>query len=115
MMDQFLHYDNLFDIPGKDLQKARAKIMANGEMPTLVPRDWEMNRVTTLSFVRLWNCDLRYEYLYDMTGKFWRQFASEESRRYVETAKEISPNRVIGIDEVRTYLGEYQKLLHRGA
>jgi hypothetical protein len=111
MMDQFLHYENLFDIPARDLLKAWAKVTSIGAVPTLAPRDFTEDRVTTLSFVRLWNCDLRYEYLYDMGGKFWLQSASEESRRYVEEAKKVMPQRVVTIDEVRTYLREYQKLL----
>jgi hypothetical protein len=111
MMDQFLHYDNLFDIPMKDLLKSWAKVMSAGDKPTLISRDWEMDRVTTLSFVRLWNCDLRYEYVYDMGGKFWREMAPEASHHYLELAKTTLPERVITSDEVRIYLQEYQKLL----
>ncbi|MDR0590577.1 MAG: hypothetical protein LBG09_01850 [Puniceicoccales bacterium] len=111
MMDQFLHYDNLFDIPARDLQKAWAKVTSIGDAPTLVPRDFAESRVTTLSFVRLWNCDLRYEYLYDMGGRFWLREVSGESQRYVAEAKEVMPQRVITIDEVRNYLREYRKLL----
>jgi hypothetical protein len=111
MMDQFLHYDNLFDIPAKDLLKAWAKVMSDGNMPTLVSRDWEMDRVTTLSFVRLWNCDLRYEYVYDMAGKFWLEMVPEESHHYLEMAKKTSLGRVITSDEVRIYLQKYRQLL----
>jgi hypothetical protein len=111
MMDQFLHYDNLFDIPTRDLLKAWAKVMSDGDMPTLVSRDWEQDRVTTLSFVRLWNCDFRYEYIYDMAGKFWQEMVPKESQHYLETAKKDALGRVITLDEVRTYLQKYQKLL----
>ncbi|MDR1590914.1 MAG: hypothetical protein LBR92_02880 [Puniceicoccales bacterium] len=111
MMDQFLHYDNLFDIPMRDLLKSWAKVMSDGDKPTLVSRDWDMDRVTTLSFLRLWNCDLRYEYVYDMGGKFWREMVSDASRHYLELAKKTFPERVVTSDEVCIYLQEYQKLL----
>ncbi|MDR2812495.1 MAG: hypothetical protein LBB05_01735 [Puniceicoccales bacterium] len=114
MMDQFLHHDNLLDIPARDLLKAWARVISDGSLPTLISRDWEKDRMTTLSFVRLWNCDLRYEYIYDMAGKFWREMVSEESHHYLETAKKTSPERMITLDEVRTYLQEYRKLLKKG-
>ncbi|MDR0418436.1 MAG: hypothetical protein LBH08_03320 [Puniceicoccales bacterium] len=111
MMDQFLHYDNLFNIPAQNLLKVWAKVISDGDMPTLLSRDWMGDRVTTLSFVRLWNCDLRYEYVYNMEGKFWLEMISDESHRYIEIAKKTFPERVITSDEVRTYLQEYRKLL----
>jgi hypothetical protein len=109
MMDRFLHCDNLSDIPREDLVKTLAKVMVTDEGPTLVPRDWEEDRVTTLSFVRLWNGNPSYEYLYDMEGKFWFTSAPEESRQYIEGAKKSHPERIINGEEVRTYLREYKK------
>jgi hypothetical protein len=113
MMDQFLHYNNPFDIPSKDLLKAWAKVMSDGDMPTLIPRDWPIDRMTTLSFVRLWNCDLRYEYVYDMGGKFWQEMVPDETHRYIALAKEVLPERIITLDEVRAHLLEHQKLLQK--
>ncbi|MDR2200636.1 MAG: hypothetical protein LBN94_00770 [Puniceicoccales bacterium] len=111
LMDRFLHCKYLGEIPAEDLFRAQGKLMTVDGVTSLVPRYFTEYRSTTLSFIRLWNCDLRYEYVYDMGGKFWIESAPEASRLYVETAKKVHPERVIAFDEVRAFLQDYQRRL----
>ncbi|MDR1907198.1 MAG: hypothetical protein LBQ03_03230 [Puniceicoccales bacterium] len=108
IMDHCLHYEHLGDIPSIDLVKLRAKILSIEGMETLVPRDWNEHRLTTLSFVRLWNCNAKYEYVYDMAEKFWLEYAPEESKKYIEFVKKEHSERVIAANEVKSYLREYE-------
>jgi hypothetical protein len=110
LMDRCLHYECLDDISRLDLINMRAKVLPMEDVPTLVPRDWDAHRVTTLSFVRIWNCDARFEYIYDMAEKFWIESAPEESKKYIELMKKEHPGRVIDAMEVKNYLREYDKV-----
>jgi hypothetical protein len=110
LMDHCLHHEYLGDIPAIDLVKLKAKVLSTEGIDALVPRYWDKYRMTTLSFVRLWNCDAQYEYVYDMTEKFWLEYAPEESRKYIEFMKEKYPERVIVGNEVKNYLCEYEKI-----
>ncbi|MDR2806724.1 MAG: hypothetical protein LBB11_01030 [Puniceicoccales bacterium] len=109
IMDRFLHCDHLSAIPREDLIPIYGEVVPTDIGPTLVPRGLDGNRMTTLSFVRLWNCNINYEYVYDMQGKFWLESAPEESKRYIAAVKKASPERVITIEEVRHYLKDYAK------
>jgi hypothetical protein len=109
-MDYCLHHKHLSDIPSIDLVKLKAKVLSADGMDALVPRDWDRHRMTTLSFVRLWNGDAKYEYVYDMAEKFWLEYAPDESRRYIEFVKKKYPEHVITGNEVKNYLCEYEKI-----
>jgi hypothetical protein len=111
LMDRFLHYETPVQIPPEDLFRSQGKLSIDGGVTTLVPRYFDEYRSTTLSFIRLWNCDPRYEYVYDMGGKFWIESVPETTRLYIETVKKTHPERVISFGEVRAFLQDYQRRL----
>ncbi|MDE6576320.1 MAG: hypothetical protein K2L24_02890 [Opitutales bacterium] len=104
IMDQFLHYDSPREIPYEALARAKAKVFQSDGMTTLLPRPWEGDRLTTISFVPIWNCNPCDVFVYDMEGEFFMNDVPEATKDYIQEVKKYFPRNVINAHEVRAYL-----------
>lgn len=104
MMDQFLHYDFPRDIPYEDLARAKAKVFQADGMTTILPRPWESDHPTTISFVPVWNSNPCDVFVYDMEGEFFLYDVPEATKNYIQEVKKYFPMNVINAHEVRAFL-----------
>ena len=109
-MDKFLHYPTLNDVPYQDLFKAKAKLLFADGLQTIVPRNWEEDHPTIISFVPIWNANPADAFVYDMEGDFFLKDVPPTTKEYIQQVKKNFPQNVITRQEIVDYLNENAKM-----